>query len=218
MKKCILLFALVAYDISMQAHYSLKLLTSSELQEIVPFMVEQRIAAFRDYPYLYEGNTKEENEYCQWFVRQSHSAVAVAYWNGQPAGFVSGTSFTDFDIHFKASIDLFENNGLDPKKFYYIPEVIIMPEHRKKGLARKLLNLIEQHAQKLGYQSSCLVHETHEHHPLKPINYQTSENIWLKHGYWKTGMIIKFPWLTLQPDSSLKNEDHELRYWIKNLS
>lgn len=218
MKKYIL-FA-VSITICMLAYpdYSIRLLTSNELKEIIPFMVDQRISAFRDYPYLYEGNTKEESEYCQWFAGLPHSAVVVAYADGSPVGFVSGTGFADFDIHFRGSIDLFENNGFDPKKFYYIPEVIIMPQHRKKGLLEKLHNFIEQHAKSIGYQATCLVQESHDNHPLKPVAYQSHDGLWLKLGYRQTHIIITFPWLTIQPDGSLKNEEHKLQYWINNLN
>ena len=217
------MFTLVGCLLTSQAHaenvqeYSIKLLVGEEVQEVVPCMVEQRIAAFCEYPYLYEGNTKEESEYCQWFAGLPHSAVAVAYLDGQPVGFVSGTSFVDFGVHFKESIGLFEENGFDSKKFYYIPEVIIVPEHRKKGLLENLHDLIEQHAKSIGYKATCLVEESHDNHPLKPVAYQSHNGLWLKLGYSQTQMIITFPWLTIQADGSLKDEMHRLRYWIKNL-
>jgi ribosomal protein S18 acetylase RimI-like enzyme len=145
-----------------------------------------------------------------------NSAVSVAYHNDKPVGFVSGTSFVDNGDHFTQSIELFEKNGLDPKKFYYI-EAIVMPEHRKKSLAHQLHDLIIEHAQSLGYESSCFVEESHENHPLKPADYQSRDDSYTKAGYTKTSMIMKFPWRTIQPDGSLKDQEHELRYWIKNL-
>lgn len=211
-------FLILSMIISMlHAHeYSIKLLTGHELQSILPFMAQQRISAFREYPYLYEGNMQEENEYCNWFASLPHSAVAVAYANGQPVGFVSGTGFNDFDIHFKGSIALFKSNGLDSKKFYYIPEAIIVPEHRRNSLIEKLHDAIEKHAKKIGFSALCCADEHHDTHPLKPVNYQSRDRLYLNAGYIKTTMVIKFPWLTIQPDGSLKDEEHALYYWIKN--
>ncbi len=220
MKKITLALSMIILgtSVSATAEYTLKLLTGNQLRSIIPFMVEQRISAFRDYPYLYEGNSDEETEYAQWFTSLPHSVAAIAYHDGKPVGFVSGTGFADFDVHFKGSIELFEKNGLDPKKFYYIPEAIIMPEHRRKSLMLKLHALVIEHAQTLGYLSSCLVEESHDMHPLKPADYTSRDDIYLKAGYTKTSMIIKFPWLTIQADESLKDEEHELLYWIMNLN
>ena len=220
MKKCILIcLIIIASTIHAKdaQEYSYKLLSGPELQTIIPFMAMQRISAFREYPYLYEGNNTEENEYCQWFTSLPHSAVAVAYANGEPVGFVSGTGFAGFDVHFKGSIALFKKNGLDSKKFYYIPEAIIVPEHRKHSLIEKLHDVIEQRAKALGYSAICCAEESHDNHPLKPAGYQSRDRLFLKGGYSKTNMSIKFPWLTIQPDGTLKDEEHSLSYWIKNL-
>lgn len=216
MKKIIVLLIGVISPLLAQ-EYSFKLFTGKDVQAIVPFIAQQRVSEFREYPYLYEGNIAEDTEHCQWFAQLPHSAVAVAYLAGKPVGFISSTSFADFDVHFKGSIALFENNGLDPHNFIYIPEAIIMPEHRGKSLTEKLHALIEKHAKSLGYKGICFAEESHDKHPLKPATYKGLEGLFLRAGYTKTQMIIKFPWLTIQPDGSLKDEDHELCYWIKNL-
>ncbi len=198
--------------------YTFKLLVGNELQNILPFMAQQRMAVFRDYPYLYEGNPNVEHEYLKWFASLPHSSVIMAYLDGKPIGWISGTGFADFDVHFKGSNELLKKNGYDSRKFYYIPEAIIVSEHRDTLLLEELHTLIAKHAKTLHYSALCFAEESHEQHPLKPADYKGLEELYRVAGYTPTQMIITFSWLTIQADGSVKDEEHELCYWIKELA
>ncbi|HEV2601174.1 MAG TPA: hypothetical protein VGT41_02650 [Candidatus Babeliales bacterium] len=196
-----------------QDQYIFELITGQKLQTVVPFMVEQRVAIFSGYPY-FEGDTVAQKEYVQWFAELPGVVAAVAYYNGLPVGFVTGIGFIELEPHFVGSSQLFQDNGLDPKDFYYVPEAMITAEHRGKLLFQELHDLIERHARGLGYKASCLLEESHEQHPLKPANYKGPEGAFVKAGYRKTQMFIPCSWATFQPDGSVSNQEHILRYWI----
>ncbi|HEV2601175.1 MAG TPA: hypothetical protein VGT41_02655 [Candidatus Babeliales bacterium] len=225
MKKFLMLFLTIALGFhgaqpAEQNDYSFKLLTGKELQDIALFMIQQRIEIMRDYPYLYQGDMNEEIIYMQQFISLPHAAAAVAYLHDQPVGFVSGTSFLDYESDMRGSSALFMEHGLDPKDFYYIPEAMIMAEHRRKSLFKSLHHLIELHAQSLGYKALCLLSENHDQHPLKPIDYRGPDGAFTRAGYSKTDMIMVispdvFVWPTIQPDGSIKIQTHFLAYWIK---
>src|SRR5262249_23243588 len=91
--------------------YSIELFVK-DIAPYLPFFAEQRISAYREYPYLYDGKMEEEMAYVEWFSKLKHSAIVIAFYNDEPVGFISGTALTAFDEHFKGSCDLFKNAGL----------------------------------------------------------------------------------------------------------
>lgn len=199
---------------NIHSHYTYKVLTGSELQAVIPFLVEQRITMFREYPYLYEGNKTEENEYAQWWAQLPDSAAAVAYYNGEIVGLLTGASFVQFDEHFAGSIALFNKNNQPAQDYYYCGEAFVLSEHRGKKISNVLFMLLEQHAQTLGYTKGCFITEIHAHHPLKPKDYRPLNGA--SYGYTKTDLTFNFNWLTVQPDGSSRDQEHILTYWIKD--
>lgn len=219
-KTILLMTTMISSHLTAQTDtYTIKLVTRTEMEALVPFIIQQRLESFRGYPYLYEGVAEidRENEYATWLAKLPQSVLAVAYHDQTPIGFCSGTSFVDFDEHFKGSIDIFKNGGLKPERYYYIPEIIVVAEHRRKGVGEKLFQVLEEHARVLGYTALCLVEESHESHPFKPADYEPLDQLLLSKGYIKTPLVIMFDWQTIQPDGSVKNQDHRLEYWTKDL-
>ncbi len=215
---CMFLFtAICATTQSQSAEYSIKVLCGEELQTLRTFFSEHRLTAFREYPYLYLGSQEEAYIYFDWFSRLPNSAIAVAYVDQAPVGFLAGTDFSDFDDHFEGSIDLFESAGLDASLYYYFSESIIAPEHRKSRVFTQLAHALEHHAAMLGYQKVCFVHEEHETHALKPDDYKDLSPLFLHFGCQPTSLMIKFSWKTIQPNGNVEEQEHEMRYWVKNL-
>lgn len=199
-------------------NYSIKLLTGNAVKEILPFVSTQVITAFREYPYLYEGKYEEEMDFRTSLAQHHNTAVAVAYHKETPVGFLTGYTFVNFDPHFKGSMELFKQANLKPEEYYYLGEVIIVPEHRGGPLCGNLFDTMENYVQNLGYQSTCMVTEEHESHPLKPKNYRSLVALWEYLGYQKTSLVIYLNWLTHQPDGSVEDAKHPLTYWIKQLA
>jgi len=210
-------------NIMIQAHvdssnYNIKIITGDTLEQFLPFVATQAITTFKEYPYLYCGNYEEEINFRTLLAQSQDSAIAVAYYEQTPIGFVTGYTFTSFASHFEGSINLFTQANLNSEEYYYFGEIIIMPEHRGNQLSSKLFNALENYAQNLGYKAACIVTEEHESHPLKPNNYQSLDPLWNLLGYKKTSLIIYFKWQTYQPDGNVIEEKHPLTYWIKEFT
>lgn len=197
--------------------YSVELFVK-DIAPYLPFVAEQRINAYKEYPYLYEGKMEEEISYLDWFSKLKHSAIVIAFYNDEPVGFITGTALSAFDEHFKGSIDLFKNAGLPYATYYYISDAIVLPEHRNKLLVTQMAQLMEEHADILGYTATCFVCEHHESHPLKPENYKELDELFKKNGYSKTEMVVAYNWPTRQIDGGDKMQLHAMNYWIKQLS
>lgn len=198
--------------------YEIKIFTGESLENLRSFVVNLRITIFKEYPYLYEGNVKEENAYFDWFSKLPNTAIAVAYLDAKPIGFTSGTSFVDFDEHFQGSVDIFTKAKLEAKNYYYFPEILILPEHDNDLINYRLFEALENHAKKLNYKSGCFVTEEHESHPLKPQDYKPLDYLWHLLDYTKSALIINFSWSTIQADKSSKDKKHALIYWLKKLN
>lgn len=195
--------------------YSVELFVK-DLAPYLPFIAEQRINAYREYPYLYNGKMEEEINYLSWFSQLKHTSIVIAFYNDEPVGFITGTALSAFDEHFKGSVNLFKNANLPYDTYYYLSDAIVLPEHRNKLLVTQMAQLMEEHADILGYTATCFVCEHHESHPLKPQNYKELDELFKKNGYSKTDMVITYHWQTRHADGSIKEENHAMNYWVKH--
>lgn len=198
--------------------YSVKVVLGTEIETLIQFLLQQRLEFYRAYPYLYEGkaNLKRAKEYITWLAKLPHTALVVAYHDEAPIGFCWGTPLVDFDEHVEGSVDTFKKSGLKPESYYYISDLIVIQEHATDEVYRKLLKVFEGCAQSFGYTELCLAEKNNENsHPLKPINYQSNDQMLLNNNFVKTSLYATFNWQTLQVDGSIKNEEHKLVYWIK---
>jgi GNAT superfamily N-acetyltransferase len=198
--------------------YTIKIITPEEMKPLFPFVAQARITIFRDYPYLYEGNFDDEVNDLDRYAQNPQSALAVAYHQDVPAGFLCGSDFIHYSPMFENPIaDTFKKEGLDPEKHYYFADVILLPEHRGKHLSPKLFATLESHAQSKGYQSTCFVTEYHHNHPLKPKNHRSLVTLWNNLGYNRSDILAYASWPTHQVDGTVKTQQHPLIFWFKKL-
>ncbi|MGE0009567.1 MAG: GNAT family N-acetyltransferase [Candidatus Babeliales bacterium] len=201
------------------AAYTIRLVTGKECNALTLFVAQCRVDLFKGYPYLYEGTVEEGVHSMSAFMEYPHAALAVAYYNNEPVAYITGNSLVaEMERYFKDYLQVFKNYSIDPQDHYYLPDVIVTPAHRGRGLIKHMLEVIEAYACKLGYAYATLATESHATHPLKPAEYRELDPLWSKHGFTKTNLMLSFSWETEQPDGSSKMQDHELSYWLKKLS
>lgn len=193
--------------------YETKVLAGEQMLPLLPFIAEQRINFFKNFPEFYHGTMESEQPYLTLYSSWKDTAVALVYHYGKPVGLISGMPLIKFDEHCPSK-ELFKKMNLSIESFYYFPEVIVLPEHRGKGLKRVLLQALEKHAQSLGYSNFALLTTNPvPNDPRKPSDYKDSN--WQTLGYTKTSLIAHIPWDTILPDGSVKMHNHVLTYWLK---
>lgn len=197
--------------------YTITLFRGEELNKFAPFVVEQRVTYFAQYPYLYQASVEDDLPYANLFIQLSHCAFVIAYYNDQPIGFITGASCKEYNEYFEDSVPLCADTQVNLHDYYYISTVIILPEHRGKGLCRRLFAVMEEYAKQAGYLKICFICESHKEHPLKPTAYQELDVVWKKLGYSPMNAFMKSSWVTLQTDGSCKHQEHTLEYWHKDL-
>ena len=80
--------------------YRIEIFVGTQMEKIIPFWAHQVLTVFREYPYLYDGTTDEGVAYCKEVMGYKDAAIAVAYRDEKPVGFLSGASFVNFEDHF----------------------------------------------------------------------------------------------------------------------
>ena len=188
-------------------------LTGAALAEALPDVARLRIAVFRAYPYLYDGDAAYEEAYLQTY-RDSDNAILVGAFDGDRlVGASTGTPMEDHAADFGAA---FAGQGIELGEIFYCAESVLLPEYRGQGIGHRFFDLREAHARALGraYCAFCGVVRD-PGHPLRPAGYAPLDPFWRKRGYAPVdGAVARYRWKDL--DQS-EETDHPLQFWMRRL-
>lgn len=188
-------------------------LTGADLEAALDDVARLRIAVFRAWPYLYDGDLDYERRYLQAY-RDSAGAVVVGAFDGaRLVGAATGAPLADHAEDFAGA---FAGTGLDLGQVFYCAESVLLPEWRGQGLGHRFFDARETHARSLGFAKSafCAVQRPADH-PLRPTGYRPLDGFWRKRGYAPLpGAVAQFDWKDVdQPQDSRKS----LQFWIRDL-
>jgi GNAT superfamily N-acetyltransferase len=197
----------------MAGQVELRTLCGDALDRALDDVARLRIAVFRSYPYLYDGDPDYERRYLQTY-RDSPGAILVGAFDGaRLVGASTGTPLEDHADDFAAA---FAGQGLDLRDVFYCAESVLLPEYRGRGVGHGFFDRREAHARALGRSASvfCSVQRP-EGHPLKPAGYAPLDPFWRARGYTPLpGAVATFRWKDVdRPEET----DHRLQFWIRRL-
>ncbi|MBR9840932.1 MAG: GNAT family N-acetyltransferase [Rhodobacteraceae bacterium] len=188
-------------------------LTGEALDAALDEVAKLRIAVFRDWPYLYDGDLTYERRYLQSY-RDSPGAVLVGAFDGDRlVGAATGTPMEDHADEFAAA---FAGTGLDLGTIFYCAESVLLPEYRGRGVGHRFFDLREAHARALGRARSafCGVVRPADH-PLRPAGAAPLDPFWRKRGYAPLeGAVATFRWKDID---RTEETAHPLQFWIRDL-
>ena len=184
--------------------------TGKEIQSHIGTLSQFRKDAFSLPPYSYCFDQKIEDEYMREYVSNNLSCLLCAINSKKKIiGLASGMPLSPDSVITEKAAVLFKKNKLNPRNFFYICEVIVLPEYRKKHIGEKLMEKIEEYAKKIGLKKSCLLTEITSKVP------SNNHSLWSKMEYETTKMIETYTWPTYIKNDEVKTIEHELVYWIK---
>ncbi|MDO5703779.1 MAG: GNAT family N-acetyltransferase [Paracoccus sp. (in: a-proteobacteria)] len=189
-----------------------RVLTGDDLTAALDDVARLRIAVFRDWPYLYDGDPGYERDYLRAY--QSPGAVVVAALDGgRVVGAATGAPMADHADDFAAA---FAGRPEPLTEIFYCAESVLLPDYRGHGIGHTFFDARETHARASGYRYTafCSVIRPVEH-PARPADYRPLDGFWRKRGYEKLpGVVASFSWKDLgQTKETRKN----LQFWMRPL-
>lgn len=169
-----------------------------------------RIAVFREFPYLYDGDQAAEQEYLTGYAACPASVFVLAESEGRVVGVSTGLPLEAADAAFRVP---FEASGMNPAEWFYFGESVLAPEWRGRGIGHRFFDEREAHARRLGFSKTCFCAvERPGDHPLRLPGYRANDVFWQGRGYFKQPHLrARFAWR--QIDSVDAEVENELVFW-----
>ncbi len=170
---------------------------------------------YANYPYLYEYDEVEEDEYIRAYLQAGNELDAfVCLIDSKVVGISIGCPLIN-TIPICKGLD---NLSINTDKTYYFGDIIILKEAWGQGIADKLYQSHISDVIEKGYQNIiALLVERDEDDPRKPENFRPS-NLWVKHGFKPSSEIKEYTWNTQSySDKPPSRQTHKLRVYEKVL-
>ncbi len=189
-----------------------RVLTGAAVAAVLDDLARLRIAVFRDWPYLYDGDLDYERDYLRAY--SSPGAVVVAAYDGdRMIGAATGAPMEDHAEDFAAA---FAGRPEPLDEIFYCAESVLLPGYRGQGLGHAFFDGREAQARALGrrYSAFCSVMRPMDH-PARPADYRPLDGFWRKRGYAPLPSVIAtFDWKDIGEDGSTEKP---LQFWMKSL-
>ena len=188
-------------------------LTGAALEAALDEVARLRIAVFRDWPYLYEGDAAYERRYLEVY-RTSPGAVLIGAFDGDRlVGAATGTPMEDHAADFGAAL---AGTGLALERVFYCAESVLLPGYRGRGVGHRFFDLREAHARALGRSHAVFAAVVRPaDHPARPEGYRPLDGFWRKRGYAPLpGAVARYGWKDLGDSGETEKP---MQIWMRAL-
>jgi GNAT superfamily N-acetyltransferase len=186
-------------------------LTGEALAAALPDLARLRIAVFRAFPYLYEGDEAYEARYLAAYADSPGAVVVAARDGARIVGMATAAPMEDHAAEFAAP---FRDRGHDLADILYFGESVLLPEYRGLGAGHAFFDAREAHGLKLGRRvfAFCAVVRPPDH-PARPAGYSPLDRFWARRGYAPVpGLVGRFAWRDL---GEAAETEKPMQFWLK---
>lgn len=187
--------------------------TGAGLAEIIPALARLRIAVFRDFPYLYDGDAAYEASYLADFAAADGAVVVVARDDAEIVGAATAAPLATQDAAWR---DPLAAAGFDIARTFYFGKSVLLGRYRGQGIGHAFFDHREAQARAHGaaHAAFCSVIRAADH-PARPADYRPLDAFWRGRGYAPLdGVTAWFDWKAV---GGRVEEAHELQYWMRAL-
>ena len=192
----------------------LETLSGDALRAAVPGLSRLRVAVFAEWPYLYDGDPDQESQHLSAYAADPGAAAILALDGEVPVGMATcqpmATALGPVPATFRA-------RGLDPARFCYFGESVLLPEYRGRGAGVGFFVAREAHARRLGLAEAafCAV-VRNPNDPRRPAGHVPLDGFWRRRGYApRPDLSSVFSWREIGDD---RETPHVLSFWLKTLA
>ncbi len=188
--------------------------TGPSVTAYLPAVAALRIAVFRDYPYLYDGDPAYEASYLATYAKSAGSVFVLAFDGERVVGASTGIPLEDETDAIRAP---FVARGIVPREVFYFGESVLLAEYRRRGIGHRFFDEREAWAVRLGGFSMtafCAVVRDDDD-PRRPPQYRSNEMFWIARGYTKqAGMHCRIDWKEIGAEVAT---GQQLAFWLRPL-
>ena len=106
----------------------------AEARSLKNDLARLRIAVFREFPYLYEGDLEYEKSYMEPLLASSQSIVVAAYDGEEVVGLSTGMPLKDESEEIKQP---WLDRGDDLSRIFYFSESVLLKPYRGQGIGKR---------------------------------------------------------------------------------
>jgi GNAT superfamily N-acetyltransferase len=189
--------------------------TGADVPPFIPAVARLRIAVFRDWPYLYEGDQDYEETYLRIYADSPRAAIVLALDGEAVVGASTCLPLTDETENVQAP---FRAAGIGIDRVFYFGESILLKPYRGAGAGVRFFQEREAHARRVSacdIAAFCAVQRAPDH-PARPADAVPLDAFWRRRGF------APYPSLTCEMGwTEVGAEDetaHRLAFWLKSLT
>jgi len=189
-------------------------ITGRAIEDYLGALAELRIAVFREYPYLYDGDRDYERRYLASYATTEVGLVVLALDRGRVVGASTALPLAQ---HSDEVVPPLERAGYPAASVYYFGESVLEPAYRGRGIGRAFLEHRERRARQLGFRTAafCAV-ERPVDHPRRPPGYAGHDALWERCGFRRRpDLTARFAWRDL---GDAAETEKPMIFWIKELA
>ncbi|WP_188054683.1 GNAT family N-acetyltransferase [Sphingosinithalassobacter sp. CS137] len=188
-------------------------LTGASIEPMIAELARLRIAVFRAWPYLYQGDERYEREYLRAFACAPHAVLVVARDGRTIVGAATASPMTGQDAEVRSP---FAQRNIPIDDLFYFGESVLLSEYRGRGVGHAFFDAREAHARACGADRTtfCAVVRPSDH-PLRPADNRPLDGFWRKRGYAPVkGLTTSFEWKDIDRAES---DPHPMQFWMRGL-
>ena len=171
-----------------------------------------RIAVFRDWPYLYDGDAAYERDYLAAY--RTPGSLVVGAFDGERL--VGAATAAPMEQHRGDFARAFAGTGRDLEEIYYLAESVLLPDWRGNGLGHAFFAAREAEGRRQGrrFAAFCSVIRPDDH-PDRPDGARSHDAFWRGRGYVPLpGVVARFDWRDVGAGAETTKR---LQFWGKDL-
>lgn len=191
----------------------LRALKGSNLVACLDDVAALRIAVFRDFPYLYDGDAAYERRYLEPYLCSAGALVVGAFDGAQLVGASTALPLADHDAEIGEAA---ASAGYDIKRTFYCAESVLLPDYRGQGVGHGFFDHREDNARALGYAFCCFCAVIRSrNHPGRPATYRPLDGFWRARGYRPlSGVTTTLSWKDV---GDVSETPKSLQLWMRAL-